>query len=92
MSDQPTAYHGTGTSNSAPTVDVHGLAVTHGEVDSIEDPGHLLRIARYALVNDRIPLIPNDPPELPGFHLGYLGIRYQFPRFCKVDEMTDSRL
>ena len=45
MPHQPAPNHGASSANSAPTVEVHGLAVTNSGVDGIEDPGHLPRTA-----------------------------------------------
>ena len=80
MADQRAPNHVTGPANSAPTMEVHGLAVTHSGVDGVEDPGHLLWTAWNALVNNWTPFISNGRAKATGSLLRNLSIGDQFSR------------
>ena len=57
---EPATNHCAGPANSAPAVDIDGLAGTQGIVDGVKDRGHLLRAARNARIDDRMPLPLNS--------------------------------
>ena len=92
MPDQRAPNHVTGPANSAPTMEVHGLAVTHSGVDGVEDPGHLLWTAWNALVNNWTPFISNGRAKATGSLLRNLSIGDQFSRLRRVDEVVDPAL
>ena len=91
MPDQRAPNHVTGPANSAPTMEVHGLPVTHSGVDGVEDPGHLIWTAWNALVNNWTPFISNGRAKATGSLLRNLSIGDQFSRLRRVDEVVDSR-
>ncbi len=92
MPDQRAPNHVTGPANSAPTMEVHGLAVTHSGVDGVEDPAHLLWTAWNALVNNWTPFISNGRAKATGSLLRNLSIGDQFSRLRRVDEVVDPAL
>ena len=91
MPDQRAPNHVIGPASSAPTIEVHGLAVTHSGVDGVEDPGHLLWTAWNAVVNNWTPFIYNGRAKATGSLLRNLSIGDQFSRLRRVDEVVDSR-
>ena len=91
MAHQPAPNHGTSSANSAPTVEVHGLAVTNSGVDGVEDPRHLPGIAGNAMVDNRMPLISNGGAKATDFFLRNLNIWDQFSRLRQVDEVVNPR-
>ena len=72
-----------GTTDTAPAMHVHRLALRKGGVDLVQDPGHV-RDRRRAEVDDRMRRAPCTVAEQSGVGLERVG------RVCEVDEQRDA--
>ena len=77
---EPAPDRGRGPADSAPAVQVDGLAAVQSGVDGVENAGHLSRAGRDRDVDDRMPLMHDVCAEAGGFHRRDLGIRAPAPR------------